>query len=67
MRDVFGNGMFATDGCHANIRGFAGFGKGVVARVEVFALLVRSYVNTILRETEPERRIFGAASTLSLP
>jgi hypothetical protein len=31
MWDVLGHGVFAADGGHAGIRGFAGFGEGVVA------------------------------------
>ena len=40
MRDVVGVGVFGADGCDACVGGFAGFGEGVVAGVEVFALLV---------------------------
>ncbi len=40
MRDVFCLGVFGADGGDTRVGGFAGFGEGVVARVEVFALLV---------------------------
>lgn len=40
MRDVFREGMLAADGGHTAFGGFAGFGEGVVAGVEVFALLL---------------------------
>jgi len=39
VRDVFGDGVFAADLGGADVLGFAGFGEGVVAGVEVFALL----------------------------
>jgi len=38
--DVLGNRMFAADLGDAYVRGFACFGEGVVATVEVLALLV---------------------------
>ncbi len=44
VRDVFGLGVFGADGGDAGVGGFTGFGEGVVARVEVFALLVRGRV-----------------------
>lgn len=39
MWDVFRNWVFAADLRDADIRGFASFGEGVVARIEVFAFL----------------------------
>jgi hypothetical protein len=39
VRDVLWNWVFATDLGDAYVGGFAGFGQGVVAGVEVFALL----------------------------
>jgi hypothetical protein len=42
VRDVLRNGMFAADLGNAYVGGFAGFGEGIVARVEVLALLSRS-------------------------
>lgn len=44
MRDLVGFGVFGTDGGDASVGGFAGFGKRVVARVEIFAFLERSSV-----------------------
>lgn len=40
MRDVLRDGVFAADLCDADVGGFAGFGEGVVAGVEVFAFLM---------------------------
>lgn len=37
--NLFGNGVLAADGCDTNVRGFACFGEGIVAAVEVFTLL----------------------------
>lgn len=37
--DVFGEGVLGADGGDATFGGFARFGEGVVARVEVLALL----------------------------
>lgn len=39
MRDVLGAGMFSANAGHTGVRGFAGFGEGVVAAVKVFAFL----------------------------
>lgn len=39
MRDVLGNWVLAADLGDTDVGGFASFGEGVVARVEVFALL----------------------------
>lgn len=39
MGDVLRDRVAGADAGDANIRGFAGFAEGVVARVEVFALL----------------------------
>jgi hypothetical protein len=39
VRNLLGNGVFATDGGDTDVGGFAGFGEGVVAAVEVLALL----------------------------
>lgn len=39
MRDVLGDGVLAAYLGDAGVRGFAGFGEGVVAAVEVFAFL----------------------------
>lgn len=39
MRDVFGERVLEPDRGDAYVGGFAGFGEGVVARVEVFAFL----------------------------
>ena len=39
MGDVVSLGVFGADGGDAGVGGFAGFGEGVVARVEVFAFL----------------------------
>jgi hypothetical protein len=38
MRDILGNGMLAAHGTGIDGIRFAGFGEGVVARVEVLAL-----------------------------
>ena len=40
MRDVFGKRVLRAHGGDADVGGFAGFREGVVAGVEVFALLV---------------------------
>ena len=37
--------MFATDVCGGDFGGFAGFGEGVVAGVEVFAFLMVGWVS----------------------
>jgi hypothetical protein len=37
--NIFWNGVFAADGCHASIRCFAGFGESIVAGVEVLSFL----------------------------
>ena len=37
MGDVVGFGVLGADGGHAGVGGFAGFGEGIVAGVEVFA------------------------------
>ncbi len=42
VRDVFREGVLGADGGDAAFGGFARFGEGVVARVEVFALLGRA-------------------------
>jgi hypothetical protein len=42
MWDVLGRRMLAADGGDADVRGFAGFGEGVVARVEVLPLLCKT-------------------------
>lgn len=39
MWDVLRERVLRADGGDANVGGFAGFGKGIVAGVEVFALL----------------------------
>jgi len=39
MRNVFRDWMFATDLGDANVGGFACFGEGVIAAVEILALL----------------------------
>ena len=39
MGDVLGRRVLAADGGDADVGGFAGFGEGVVAGVEVFTLL----------------------------
>lgn len=39
MRDAFGRRMLGTDGRDAYVGGFAGFAKGIVAGVEILALL----------------------------
>jgi hypothetical protein len=39
MGDVLWDWMAGADAGDANIRGFAGFAEGVVARIKVFALL----------------------------
>ena len=39
MWDVLGERVLRADGSDADVRRFAGFGKGVVAGVKVFALL----------------------------
>lgn len=39
MWDVLGERVLRADGGDADVRGFAGFGKSIVAGVEVFALL----------------------------
>lgn len=41
VRDVFGLWVLRADGGDARVGGFAGFGEGVVAGVEVFAFLER--------------------------
>lgn len=38
--DIFSLGVLGADGGHACVGGFAGFGEGVVAGVEVFAFLL---------------------------
>jgi hypothetical protein len=38
--DGVGGGVFCADGGHAAVGGFAGFGEGVVAGVEIFAFLL---------------------------
>jgi len=40
MRNIFWQWVLATNGGNAAFGGFAGFGEGVVAGVEVFTLLV---------------------------
>jgi len=37
--NLFGNGVLTADRCDTDVRGFAGFGEGIVAAVEVFTLL----------------------------
>lgn len=44
MRDILGLGMFRADSCDADGGGLAGFGKCVVARIEVLTFL--SWQNT---------------------
>ena len=39
VRDVFGERVLGADLGDADVGGFAGFGEGVVAGIEVFALL----------------------------
>jgi len=39
MRDLLWHGVLATDGGDTDVRGLAGFGEGIVAAVEVLALL----------------------------
>ena len=39
VRDVLGDGMLGTDVGDADVGGFAGFAQGIIAGVEVFALL----------------------------
>jgi len=39
MRYILWEGMLGTDGCDANVGGFARFGECVVAGIEVFAFL----------------------------
>ena len=39
MWDVLGERVLRADGGDADVGGFAGFGEGIVAGVEVFALL----------------------------
>ena len=41
MRNILGDGVLAADLGDAYVGGFAGFGEGVVAGVEVLALLWR--------------------------
>jgi hypothetical protein len=41
VRDVVCGGVLGAYVGHARVGSFAGFGEGVVARVEVFAFLVR--------------------------
>ena len=44
VRDLLGVGVLAADLGDASVRGLAGLGEGVVAAVEVLALLQRSLV-----------------------
>lgn len=39
MRNLLRHGVLAADGSDTNVRGFSGFGEGVVAAVKVLALL----------------------------
>jgi hypothetical protein len=48
VRDVLGDRMLATDLGDAYVRGFAGFGEGVVAGVKVFALLCGVYASGVV-------------------
>lgn len=40
MRDVLGDGMLGTDVGDADVGGFTGFAQGIIAGIEVFALLM---------------------------
>lgn len=40
MWNVFWERVLRTNGGDANVGGFASFGEGIVARVEIFALLL---------------------------
>ena len=43
VRDGVCGGVLSPDICHAGVGGFAGFGEGIVAGVEVFAFLLKLY------------------------
>lgn len=54
MGDLIGFGMFGTNRCNACVGGFAGFGKGIITRVEVFAFLGSCqglFMNSVLGST----------------
>jgi hypothetical protein len=50
MRDVLRNGVFAADLGDADVRGLAGLGESVVARVEILALLVREALAIVVTD-----------------
>ena len=46
MWDIFGERMLGANCCYADIRGFASFRKGIIARVKVLAFLMRHIRHT---------------------